>query len=200
GLFPPLALAPWVRDKKVRGRVSERPKEAVSKTVRRCKAPRGFKSLPFRHVFHITFPPRSAAYSVATEESRSWPSAHDWKSCHPKRVTWVRIPPPPPHAMSEAAGLTRPLRFFVAAGDTFTLKGECRVGRFQDQVALVTGGGQGIGRAISFAFAREGARVVVADLDEEAGNECVDEIQAQGGKARFVPVDVADEAAVQRMM
>jgi len=96
--------------------------------------------------------------------------------------------------------LTRPLRFFVAAGDTFTLKGECCVGRFQDQVALVTGGGQGIGRAISFAFAREGARVVVADLDEEAGNECVDEIQAQGGKARFVPVDVADEAAVQRMM
>ncbi len=54
----------------LRGRVSERPKEAVSKTVRRRKAPRGFKSLPFRHFFLL-------------EESRSWPSAHDWKSCHP---------------------------------------------------------------------------------------------------------------------
>ena len=72
--------------------------------------------------------------------------------------------------------------------------------RFEGQVALVTGGGQGIGRAISFAFAKEGAHVVVADLDREAGEECVEEITAGGGKARFVETDVADESAVKRLM
>jgi len=74
------------------------------------------------------------------------------------------------------------------------------VERFKDQVALVTGGGQGIGRAISFAFAKEGAHVVVADIDEEAGAECVQEIRELGGEAVFIAADVASESSVRRMM
>lgn len=72
--------------------------------------------------------------------------------------------------------------------------------RFIGDVALITGGGQGIGRAVSFAFAEQGARVVVADIDEEAGVECVDEIIQRGGDAVFFPVDVGDEASVRRLM
>ena len=64
----------------------------------------------------------------------------------------------------------------------------------------MTGGGQGIGRAISFAFAKEGARVVVVDIDREAGEECVSEIKEAGGEAFFVPADVADESDVKRLM
>lgn len=72
--------------------------------------------------------------------------------------------------------------------------------RFAHHVALVTGGGQGIGRAISFAFAKEGARVVVADMDREAGEECVDEITAAGGEGLYLYADVADESDVKRLM
>src|SRR5690606_40072969 len=59
---------------------------------------------------------------------------------------------------------------------------------------------QGIGRAVSFAFAREGAHVVVADIDVEAGEECVAEVKAQGGAATFLATDVGDEASVKNLM
>ncbi|HLS90047.1 MAG TPA: glucose 1-dehydrogenase [Limnochordia bacterium] len=72
--------------------------------------------------------------------------------------------------------------------------------RFEGTIALVTGGGQGIGRAVSFAFAREGAHVVVADIDVEAGEECVAEVKAQGGAATFLATDVGDEASVKNLM
>lgn len=63
--------------------------------------------------------------------------------------------------------------------------------RLKEKVAIVTGSGMGIGRAIAETFAREGARVVVADLNEEAGRETVERIQAAGGQACFVQADVA---------
>jgi meso-butanediol dehydrogenase/(S,S)-butanediol dehydrogenase/diacetyl reductase len=68
--------------------------------------------------------------------------------------------------------------------------------RLQDKVAIVTGGGLGIGRAIAETFAREGARVVVADLNEDAGQETVRHIETLDGAARFVRTDVskADDA------
>lgn len=70
----------------------------------------------------------------------------------------------------------------------------------QDKTALVTGGGSGIGRAISMTMAREGAQVAVADFNEDFGRECVEMIVAAGGRAQFLKVDVTDEAQVKSMV
>jgi NAD(P)-dependent dehydrogenase (short-subunit alcohol dehydrogenase family) len=70
----------------------------------------------------------------------------------------------------------------------------------QGKVALVTGAGAGIGRAIALRLAREGAAVVVADMNEGAGQESVRRIKADAGSAAFVFADVAAEADVQRMI
>lgn len=66
--------------------------------------------------------------------------------------------------------------------------------RLQDRVAVITGAGSGIGLATAHRFAQEGAKVVVADLDEEAGKKAAGEV---GGL--FVQVDVANEDDVARM-
>lgn len=71
--------------------------------------------------------------------------------------------------------------------------------RFEDQVALVTGAGSGIGRAIALALAGEGARVAVNDLIEESAQAVVEEIESLGGTAMAVPADVADGRAVLKM-
>jgi NAD(P)-dependent dehydrogenase (short-subunit alcohol dehydrogenase family) len=72
--------------------------------------------------------------------------------------------------------------------------------RLKDKVAIITGGGLGIGRASAELFAREGAKVVVADFNEKAGQEAVAAIRQAGGEAIFVPVDVSDSAQVQRLV
>ena len=64
--------------------------------------------------------------------------------------------------------------------------------RLEDKVALISGGASGIGRAEAVLFAREGAAVVVADLQEEQGIAVVDEITEAGGRAGFVRLDVRD--------
>ena len=71
--------------------------------------------------------------------------------------------------------------------------------RLKDKVAVVTGGGAGIGRATCELFAEEGAAVVVAEKNPESGQETVRRIKARGGQAHFVATDVADEKSVQRM-
>ena len=70
--------------------------------------------------------------------------------------------------------------------------------RFTGKVALVTGAANGIGKAIAEAFAREGATVVIADLNLDAANAAAADIAKAGGKALGVAMDVTDEAAVQR--
>jgi NAD(P)-dependent dehydrogenase (short-subunit alcohol dehydrogenase family) len=72
--------------------------------------------------------------------------------------------------------------------------------RLKDKVAIVTGSGAGIGRAIATTFARERARVVVADMDEEAGRETVAAIHAGGGEASFARTDVSQVEDTQRLV
>ncbi len=72
--------------------------------------------------------------------------------------------------------------------------------RLQNKVALITGAGNGIGRATALTFAREGAKVVVADLNDEAANNVVAEISRQGGEARCEKVNVAEAEQVARMV
>ena len=67
-------------------------------------------------------------------------------------------------------------------------------GRLGGKVAVVTGGGNGLGRATAIRFAEEGAAVVVADLLDGAGHETVAQIEAAGGRATFVSVDVTSRA------
>jgi NAD(P)-dependent dehydrogenase (short-subunit alcohol dehydrogenase family) len=71
---------------------------------------------------------------------------------------------------------------------------------FDGKVALVTGAGSGIGRASALAFARAGARVVVADLEPEGGTETVRLIEEAEGEAHFVRADVSDEGDVERLI
>ncbi|MFH1113300.1 MAG: SDR family NAD(P)-dependent oxidoreductase [Pseudomonadota bacterium] len=72
--------------------------------------------------------------------------------------------------------------------------------RLQDRVAVVTGGGQGIGKAIALAFAAEGAKVVVAARTLPNLEQTVAEIKAKGGEALAVQADITKEAQVERMM
>ncbi len=69
--------------------------------------------------------------------------------------------------------------------------------RFKDQVVFITGGASGIGKAVAFAFAKEGARIAIADLQQELGESVVKDLQEKGIDATFVVCNVADYNAVK---
>jgi len=77
---------------------------------------------------------------------------------------------------------------------------ETRMGRLQDKVAIVTGAAAGIGRASAVLMAREGARVVVADLNVAAAREVAGEIEGAGGQAVAVQLDAMDEQSIEGMV
>ncbi|KMM38247.1 SDR family NAD(P)-dependent oxidoreductase [Guptibacillus hwajinpoensis] len=72
--------------------------------------------------------------------------------------------------------------------------------RLQDKVAIVTGGGGGIGRATALRFASEGAKVVVSDIHSESGEESVDQITKMGGEAIFVRTDTSIEGDMKALV
>ena len=73
-------------------------------------------------------------------------------------------------------------------------------GSLDSKTALVTGGGSGIGRAASLAYAKDGARVVVADVNVEGGEETVQMIKEAGGEAILVHADVSNPEDAQAMV
>lgn len=73
-------------------------------------------------------------------------------------------------------------------------------GQLEGKVALVTGGSSGIGRATALAFAREGAKVVVADVQVEGGKDTERMIKEADGEAIFVKTDVSNAAEVERLI
>lgn len=73
-------------------------------------------------------------------------------------------------------------------------------GMLEGKSALITGGGGGIGRATALAFAREGARLAIADFNEQAAQETVAQVNAAGGQAMTLTGDVTDSATVQAMI
>ncbi|NIK78752.1 NAD(P)-dependent dehydrogenase (short-subunit alcohol dehydrogenase family) [Paenibacillus castaneae] len=72
--------------------------------------------------------------------------------------------------------------------------------RLENKVILITGSGSGIGRSTALLFGREGATVIVNDLNEANGIETLNDIQAAGGKGHFVRADVTDPESVMQMV
>ncbi len=70
----------------------------------------------------------------------------------------------------------------------------------ENKVALVTGAGSGIGKAIAILYAKEGAKVIVNDISEENGQSVVDQIKSEGGEAFFIEADASKEEEVLNLI
>jgi len=89
---------------------------------------------------------------------------------------------------------------FSATSGAASRKEQSMAGRLDGQVAVITGSGRGIGRASAELFAREGASVVVSDIDAESARQTAQAISEAGGRAVGHPADVTDSAAVDRLV
>ena len=72
--------------------------------------------------------------------------------------------------------------------------------KFKNRVVVITGAGSGIGRACAAEFAKEGAQVIIADINLNSGEETVALIKASGGKAFALEADVSNPASVQKLV
>lgn len=72
--------------------------------------------------------------------------------------------------------------------------------RLKNKIAIITGAGSGIGRAIALAFSKEGAKVAIADLSEERGQETVKQIKKQDGEAIFIKTNVSKSGDINKMV
>ncbi|PFH82667.1 glucose 1-dehydrogenase [Bacillus sp. AFS088145] len=72
--------------------------------------------------------------------------------------------------------------------------------RLKDKVAVITGGGSGIGRATAIRFAKEGAKIVIADINEVTGEESLVVIKEQNQEAIFIKTNVAESKSIQNLM
>ena len=72
--------------------------------------------------------------------------------------------------------------------------------KLEDKVAIITGGAQGMGAVTAKLFAKEGAKVVIADFNVEKGQEQTDKIKAAGGECSFVKTDVSKSEDVENMV
>ena len=72
--------------------------------------------------------------------------------------------------------------------------------RLQDKIAIITGAGDGIGKATAQRFIEEGAKVVIAEINPENGNKVEKELNNNGGKSIFIETDVASTDSVKAMV
>lgn len=72
--------------------------------------------------------------------------------------------------------------------------------KLKNKTAIITGGANGLGRATALLFAKEGANVVVADMDENAGSKVINDIKNSGGRGLFVKVNVSDQEDVNKLV
>lgn len=72
--------------------------------------------------------------------------------------------------------------------------------RLEGKVAVITGGGSGIGEATAILFSEEGCSVVIADIEDNSGTKVADKIRKKGGKATFIHTDVADPKQVESLI
>lgn len=80
------------------------------------------------------------------------------------------------------------------------MSGSHTTGRLGGRIALVTGAGGGVGKGIARRLAADGAEVIIAEYDAASGQQAADEIVAEGGRARFIAVDVTDRDSVAALM